>query len=202
MKRINYYANVHKALRYALSQLLIEAGRTGNDPNEIEKLRKTAREVFFFLAFHAENENQDLLPALAQFDASIVSRDTEEHHSLDQLAASIQNRLEKFPLAAEESWAWYLDLSAYVAFQFEHMNREERETLPELQRHFSDQEIAAFGARSVSRATPAERTMMLGWMFRALSRAESAEYLEKLKAVVPPEAFGQLEELAIRMANW
>ncbi|MCE9597252.1 MAG: hypothetical protein K8S54_04720 [Spirochaetia bacterium] len=187
-RRPNYYANVHKALRYALSTLLIQAGRTCSD-------QEMSAEVFFFLNFHAENENLDLLPALANVEPHIVTKDNDEHHKLEELAESIKDRLENFPLNEEENWNWYLDLSRYVAFQLEHMGREERETLTALHKHFSDEEIAGFGARSVTRATQEERTLMLGWMFRALNPEESEEYLEKLKSVVPQEAFAEILKL-------
>lgn len=196
MKRLNYYAQVHKSLRYALSRLLIQAGQTGNETAEIEKLKQMMKEVFFFLHFHAENENTDLLPALAGLDESATRRDFDEHQKLDVLATQLQSRLDNFPVDAEETWNWYLDLNSYVALQLEHMNREERETLPALQKHFADQEIAAFGARSVARANETQRKMMLGWMFQALSREESVQYLAKLETVVSPESFAEIQKMA------
>ncbi|MBL8021912.1 MAG: hemerythrin domain-containing protein [Leptospirales bacterium] len=196
MKRSNYYAHVHKSLRYALSRLLIQAGQTGSDTAEIAKLSQMMHEVFFFLHFHAENENTDLLPALAGLDEKSPRRDLDEHQKLDELATQLQVRLENFPLDAEDNWLWYLDLNAYVALQLEHMNREERETLPALHKHFTDEEIAAFGSRSVARANETQRSMMLGWMFQALSREESAQYLAKLQAVVPAESFTEIQKIA------
>ena len=80
-------------------------------------------------------------------------------------------------------------LAAFVAENFEHMQREETEHNAVLWAHYSDAEILEIEHRIVGSLSPQESALTMRWMLPHMTPAERAGLLGGMRAQAPAEAF-------------
>ena len=90
----------------------------------------------------------------------------------------------------------YIDLSNFVAENFEHMAVEETHNHALLTRRFSDDELLEIEHRIVAWMTPEELMVDLRWMLPHINADERAAMLGGMKRGAPPEVFGGVMALA------
>ncbi|EIE02896.1 hemerythrin domain-containing protein [Leptospira licerasiae] len=144
--RKKVYDFPHKALRYGISKLVQEAGRTNySDPRDVTQLFELGKEIFQMLKIHARDEEGVSLKHLEEKDPQASLKDKEEHKylekkivELDSLLDRIKKEGEQAPVLAEE---FYTKLIRFQTDYFSHMTREEEETQVSLHLYFSDPEL-------------------------------------------------------------
>ncbi len=196
--RYNIYSNPHKALRLALGELLVAAGRVDPcDDAEVAGLAGQVRSLLLFCRTHLEKEEAFVHPAMeARRPGSTVATD---HDHRDHLAAFEQ--LEADVRALEESSAerrdaaatdLYRHLALFAADNFVHMHTEETDNNDALWAAYADDELRALEQRLVASIPPEVLQITLRWMMPAMNPSERAGLLLELRERVPAAAFAAI----------
>jgi hypothetical protein len=213
---------VHKGLR----SMIYDLGRRvqTNDFGDVDATRRlvvdletdfeaarSAGCVLCLLHRHADDEESVILGPAARHANSLVTDLIRDHHELARRELALTQmgrelldlpdaraRVEagvRLNQAANELWGFYLT----------HMNREERELVPLLQAHFTNEELAAMRT-SIIAGMPADRLFsLLGWMMPSLNVTELVALMTSVRAGAPPPFFRAVSELCaarVDPARW
>lgn len=144
--RKKVYDFPHKAIRYGISKLVQESGRTDySDPKDVLQLIELGNEVFQMLKIHARDEEGVSLRHLEKKDPQTSLKDKEEHRYLEEKIEELESLLDRFLAEIEQvqfhSEEFYIKLIRFQTDYFSHMTREEEETQVRLHLYFSDPEL-------------------------------------------------------------
>ena len=196
--RHDFYAPVHKAIRKALSELLIRLGVTDwTDTAERTASLAALRQQMRFSASHLEHEETEIHGALELRSPGATQRLDAAHEEHDRAYVEIEGlcrALETCPADAKVAAgrALYLRFTQFVGEDFLHMAEEETVTLPRLWALFTDEELIGMEARIVGSMPPEELMAGMGLMIPAMNRQERAGFLSFVRAGAPPEAFAAI----------
>ncbi len=185
--RFDLFTTIHKALRAALFDALQRVARC--DPasaDDAADVAATVRRLAGFLGEHADHEDREVLPELAQVSGELAA-DLQGGHArvrgLEHESARLAERLADAPPAERGSLLRRLHeaLGSLVAEQLLHMKREENEVNRMLWAHRTDEQLLALHGRILSAIPPVRVGEWLEIMLPAVNAPERAA-LEKLAA--------------------
>lgn len=140
---------------------------------------------------HAGHEDGHLFPLLQACNPALQDEMEKEHvkdialsNELRSLTASFRsatNAEAKRELGNKICYTFY----AYIAFNLEHMNKEEQVVNESLWSHYSDMEIIQANMRMVAGLSPDEVRRNAVWMMRGCSNADLIGWLNSIKKQVP-----------------
>jgi hypothetical protein len=201
----DFYAPIHKGLRYALSGLLVRLGQA--DPDDVAvtgALLADVRRQCRLSAVHLENEEREIHIALEARAPGASARLEHAHEEHRQSLAEIEamaSRIEHAPDRAAAAAEWrrlYLRFSQFVADDLAHMAEEELVILPVLQSLFDDAELMAIEDAIMSTMNPADLMADASLIAPATTRRERAAILGAFRATAPAQAFEAVMELTVR----
>lgn len=188
--RHDIYAFIHKGLRAFMAHALVRTGRLDvHDEAERAEVSEELRALLTICRHHLHTENTHVHPALGARQPEAVSRIEHEHHEHEAAIAALERLVDGLAEGAEAQRRLYLDLSVFVAENFEHMQREETQMNAALWATHSDAEIQAIEQRIVASHEPQAMQLALRWMLPHLAPAERAAMLGGMRAQAPAEAF-------------
>jgi hypothetical protein len=197
--RTSSYNVPHKALRNALSQLSLLAGKTDySNHQEIGWLHKLGLDVFRILTIHAEDENAVTLAELDTRCPGSSQHDMDDHEQIHIKQQNLENILLKIHSGSAagkdvsaDGVEFYLALSEFQGMYLEHTAEEERVTQELLWKHFTDEELAAQRGKIMTKNPP--NTLLLWFRFAipALSLTERVALLIGFKKMAPTPFFEQ-----------
>lgn len=204
--RFDLYANVHKALRKGMSDVLFELGRLDlTDAVAVDTTLGHLDELLSGLALHLTIENQFVHRALvARRPCSIVSdleRDHEDHERTlavlrDDLDALRAAQKETHQVRAGRARQLYLAMTRFIAENFLHMAIEEERMNAQLWEAFSDQELMEIQRAIIAHESPEQIAQSLRYMLPAIAPVERAHLLFGASIAMPPEAFAGILRIA------
>ncbi|GAO41882.1 hemerythrin domain-containing protein [Flavihumibacter petaseus] len=204
MKRFNAFGLIHKALRAMLFDVDLELQQADwNKPEDVRQLISKLQQVLNAFEHHAYIEDNYVLPLIAGKDRHL-QQELEGEHQQDKILTeallehieAIQkpgNPLEKSIHANAIQYAFH----AFVAFNLDHMNKEETTFNRVLWQYYSDEEIMAVNEQISKMIEPASRENGLLWMLRGCNAAEISMLMQKLEQQLPAEAFHQFRKKAV-----
>lgn len=194
----DFYGPIHKALRLALSDLMVRLGRA--DVRDTQLLADLRRQLHLSARHlgHEDREIHTALEARCPGASERLVRSHEEHHAdfaeLDALISVAEQ-----PGALPAAWRrLYLRFSEFVAADLAHMAEEELVVLPVLQSLFTDAELGEIEGRVMQQIPPDDLVAYLRIMTTAGSRADRLGLLAALRQAAPPEVFEGLVETVIK----
>jgi hypothetical protein len=207
--RIRPYDVPHKALRNALSQLSLLAGKTNYaEPKEVEHLYHLGGDVFKMLTVHADSENEVVLAELEERCPGSTAHDMEDHaalhgpqHNLESALKDIYNNSQEGQDIAAAGAEFYLALSEFHSVYLAHTAEEERVTQPLLWKYFSDEELMGHAGKIMSKMHP---EMLLKWfrfILAAQSHPERVAILSVVKKTAPPHFFEEVLDIASKVLS-
>lgn len=195
--RAQPYNVPHKALRNALSQLSLLAGKTNYlNHQEVEWLYKLGLDVFRILTIHAADENDVTLAELEFRCPGSAEHDMDDHEQIHLKQQNLENLLLKIHSGSAdgkdvnaEGTEFYLALSEFHGIYLEHTAEEERVTQELLWKHFTDEELAAQRGKIMAKNPP--ETLLIWFKFGvpALSHTERVALLQGFKKMAPVPYF-------------
>lgn len=194
--RHDIYAFIHKGLRAFMAHTLVRAGRL--DALDADEVAEAGAEVLALLAIcrsHLQHENEFVhtaMQARAPGSAAAIAGEHEEHVQAIERLQALLAAVPGDPAAAQ---ALYRALSAFVAENFEHMQREESLHNAVLWAHYDDGELHALEQRIVDSLAPDEAALSMRWMLPHMTPAERAALLGGMRQGAPAEAFDQVLSL-------
>ncbi len=206
------FTPIHKGLRammYDLSERLqsndfedLEATRrVVTDLEHDFEIARTAGCMICIFHRHADDEESQIFPAVRGSDAGLVETLIQEHHGLTRQELAITasgHELLGMPDAAQRMSAGIRlnqAMNALLADYVLHMNREERELVPHMSKHFTNEQLAAMRGRIIGGTPPDRVAAILTWMLPALNVTELTDFFGSLRASAPPPVFQALAKL-------
>ena len=188
--RYDIYAFIHKGLRAFMAHTLVRVGRLdATDTDEVAEVGAEVQALLDTCRSHLEHENDFVHPAMQARAPGSCSRIADEHEQHLEDIARLQSLLAGMPGSPEGARALYRALVAFVAENFEHMQREESEHNAVLWRHYSDAEILDIEHRIVGSLKPEETALSMRWMLPHMTPSERAAMLGGMRQAAPKEAF-------------
>lgn len=191
-QRLDLYRNIHKGIRAMLAELVTKAGRADfNDAAEIAQLRAEARDIFELLESHAHNEDEHIMPLLAEASPALHREFIEAHADQEASLPALLTMLEEAD-DDRKGHAFVVQFSRVAGELITHMADEEIELNHALWNHFSDEELMAAEQRLVGSIPPEKMARYLRWMLPAMNPIERATFI----GFLPPPIFEFVRGLA------
>ncbi len=153
---------------------------------------------------HAEHENNFILPAIRQYEPSLVDVFEQEHEKDHALSESLRGLLTVYRYAIktevkiETGHAINKAFIGFMVFNLEHMAKEEAVLNKVLWRYYSDAEIMTLSQKIVATIPPEEMAFTSTWMIRGMSNAEISGWLKAVEKNAPEPVFTMLFSIAER----
>ena len=203
MKRAKVYDAPHKGLRYALAQLLTQAGKTNySNHQEVEVLYHLGKDIFQILTIHAEDENEIMLKALEERYPGGAHHDIEDHEKLDSFQHRLEDLLETIYQQSkegkdvtEEGDEFYLAFSEFQGLYLAHTAEEERVTQPLFWQHFTDEELAANRGKIIGNIAPPILLIWFRFIIPAQNHFERVGFLSGFKQNAPEPFYQQVMQM-------
>ena len=203
MNRFNIFNQIHKGLRAMLYNMALTIQHTDFSIEEEGKatLRKL-KQVLELYAEHGQHEDSIVFPSVQEAAPTAITALEAEHEKDEQLVNDLlmQIRAYKNADAAEKAsigYAIHLAFQEFVAFNLEHMNKEERTINPLLWEQYTDDQIVGI-QRNILRQVSQESNMYYTrWMLKGLNDSELSTWFQKVKATAPTEVWNGLWLLSI-----
>lgn len=197
--RYNIFNQIHKALRTILFDTATLLQQTDfADAEESAASIQRLKDVIHYFEKHAYAEDHFVLPALEQYDASIVDLFEKEHiedHELgEKLAAQLEQLERSLSIQSRIITGEAINITfiEFVVFNLRHMAKEEDILNKMLWKHYSDEELHAITQQIVAHNPPELMAVLAKWMMRSLNNAEITHWLKEVKENAPEPVFGQL----------
>jgi hypothetical protein len=201
--RFNIFNQIHKALRALLYDTALRLQQTNfANPEEAEPVLERVKEVLAVFDKHAEHEDHFVLPAIQVYEPSLVDTFEQEHVADHALAEKLRSLLTTFEKAEtinarlEAGQAVLHSFIAFMAFNLEHMAKEETILNSRLWRYYSDPEIIAINQRIVAAIPAEEMNFTAAWMMKGMSNAEITAWLKNVQKNAPEFVFNSLFGIA------
>jgi len=200
--RYAIYRLIHKGLRGFMADTLLRVGRMDvNDDCERAETIEQLRGLLGMCTTHLEHENAFVHPAIEKMQAGRQPRTAHDHVAHVVAIRTLGHQLAQFESASPERRALlaqelYLDLSNFVAENFEHMVLEETENHAALVRNYTDAELHGIEQSIRASLTPQDTGTAMRWMLPHVNAGERAAMLTGMKHGAPAEVFNRVLALA------
>ena len=192
MERFNIFNQIHKGLRAALYDTALQLQQADfTSASESESVLEKVKEVVMLFDEHAHKEDTFVLPAILQYEPSVVDAFEQEHVADFALAALLSDAVKQLDslLKAGDREAAGRKLNVifveFVAFNLRHMAKEEDVINNILWRYYTDGEILQIQNRIVESTTPWHQDFFSKWMLRGINNAEAAAWLMAVQRTAP-----------------
>lgn len=200
-QRRELYHLVHKGLRAAMSDALVQLGRV--DLASAESMKSALATVANLMALcseHLEHENAFVHTAMEKAAPGSSKRCADDHQHHVASIAALRTRIDEAAQAdaqiRERAFkVLYRLLASFVAENFEHMEVEESANTEILWQHYSDADLLAIEHQIHAHIKPENMMTWLRWILPNVTRQQRAIMMKGMQAGMPPELFGGVLEM-------
>lgn len=209
--REDLYAGIHKALRAVMTDCLLAVGRADpTDPQDVADAQARVCALMDLCAAHVQHENTFVHPAIEARTPGVSDAVAQEHvehqHQIDRLRAlALQLSALESGLREGALHTLYLELSLFVADNFQHMHVEETVHNRALWAAYSDDELRAVHDALVATIAPAEMMQVMRWMLPYLHAPERLAFLSGMRQGAPEPVFRAVLDVVqphLRQPDW
>lgn len=201
--RYNPFMQIHKGLKAMLYHTAMNIQHndfsdelaTGHVIDQVQK-------VLWLFEGHAHTEDSMVFPLITSQAPELV-KDFEAQHVIDhQLGAEVEQSLdallESHSAAGREAAGIALKnaFEKFLAFNLEHMIKEETQVAPAIWASYSDADLHQLTARIVQSIPPDKNELYTDWMLIGNSNREVIQWLSQVRATAPAFVYEGLYERA------
>ncbi|HYK57283.1 MAG TPA: hemerythrin domain-containing protein, partial [Flavisolibacter sp.] len=156
------------------------------------------KEVVMLFDEHAHKEDTYILPAILQFEPSVVDSFEQEHVTDLALSRQLSTAASQFESLqqpedrAEAGKKINIDFVSFLVFNLQHMAKEEDILNRLLWRYYSDAEILQMQQRIVQNTQPWHQDFYSKWMLRGINHVEAALWLRSVQRAAPEVVYQTL----------
>ncbi|WP_374309571.1 hypothetical protein [Dongia sp.] len=200
-QRRELYHLVHKGLRAAMSDALVQLGRVDLASAESRKASlATVTNLMALCSEHLEHENAFVHAAMEKAAPGSSKRCADDHQHHVAAIAALRTRIDEAAKAdaqiRERAFkVLYRLLASFVAENFEHMEVEESANTELLWQHCSDADLLAIELQIHAHIKPENMMTWLRWILPNVTRQQRAIMMKGMQAGMPPELFGGVLEM-------
>lgn len=199
MQRYNMFNQVHKGLRALLYDTAMCVQHTDFwNVEEADGTLRRIREVVALFDKHAHAEDSWVFPAVKQYEPSVADLFGQEHIEDHQLGEELLGASNAYETAVVITGKAMIAprichlYSRFVAFNLEHMTKEEEVLNPILWRYYSDEELFEITRQIVSQVPVHVMATMNRWMLRGLNTGEIIGWMKNVEANAPEVVYHSL----------
>lgn len=210
--RFNPFGQVHKGLRALLYDTAILLQHTNFAAEEeiaaaIDRVKLVSR----LFEHHAHIEDSKVFPLIQEYAPQVVA-DFEAQHQTDH---ALSHDLEKCAALFTETNSAEQNLfvgnellqsfNAFLAFNVEHMKKEETIVNEVIWRYYTDLELLKMVQEISASIAPEENQHFIYWMLKGLATHEIIDWYNAVKQSAPPQVFDffcTLAESALPARKW
>lgn len=190
--RYNPFMQIHKGLKAMLYHTAMSIQHndfmdelsTGHVIDQVQK-------VLWLFDGHAHTEDSMVFP-LIQSVAPHIVKDFEAQHEVDhQLGAEVENCLDSLMACTSRSGRYEAGMALknaferFLAFNLEHMIKEETQVAPAIWANYSDEDLHLLTAKIVQSIPQDKNELYTDWMLIGNSNKEVIEWLGNVKVTAP-----------------
>ncbi|MGB8194041.1 MAG: hemerythrin domain-containing protein [Chitinophagaceae bacterium] len=204
MPRFNIFNQIHKGLRAMLYNMALTIQHTDFSREEEAKatLRKM-KQVLELYAEHGGHEDNIVFPAVREVSPATVASLEAEHEKDEQLTNDLLLQIHTYRYAANiiekvaVGYSIHLAFQEFVAFNLQHMCREEQTINPLLWEKYSDLELMQLQKEVRMQVKPESEIIFTRWMLQGLSDGEIKMWFSKVQESAPAAVWNGLWLIAI-----
>lgn len=203
MERYNIFNLIHKGLRAALYQTALQLQQTDfTVDEESEQALNKVREIVMLFDGHAHKEDAFILPAINEYEPSVVATFNSEHVEDEKLGKELNEAVQKVETSSTllEKLVAGKELNEafvrFTVFNLTHMAKEEDILNTILWRYYSDDEIKAIGREISKNVEPWMQDFYATWMLRGINNTEAITWMKAIERGVPAVVFQTLLQKA------
>ena len=192
MKRLNIFLLIHKGLRALLYDTALQLQHTEfTNEKEAEAALEALGETILLFEEHARKEDSIILPAITEYEPSIVDCFESEHALDSALGEQLVVSMEAFRTisgSSEKILAGYQLNTAFVefmVFNLEHMAKEENIINPILWRYYTDEEIGKIQKKIIDTTEPWFMHLFTKWMLKGINNTEAFQWMNTVSKTAP-----------------
>ena len=171
--RVDLYSFVHRGLRAAIAQALVDVGRAAPEFEDAERVAKQVEDLVYLCRTHLEHENDFIHTAMNRRVPGSAKRTEGDHleheHAMTRLAELV-SRLRSAVTVAELR-----------------ETLEEQSNMRVLWSAYTDAELESLEHELVQSLDPETMLAFLRWMVPNVSAPERLAFFEKMQLGAPPE---------------
>jgi hemerythrin-like domain-containing protein len=197
--RYDPYTAAHKAQRYVLYKIAMEAGKVDyTNPTNLANIKMQLASINRGIRSHAEWEEKGLHPLLIKKMPRVTEKIEDEHvkihHYLDILMKYFDDVTAlpaDYAKRGQLVQQFYLAFNRFILMYLDHIGYEEEQILPALWNLTLNQEFLAVisaGAQAAAKVSPEEMQKGIEQMLASLSLDDLTSLLSAIKAGAPPQA--------------
>lgn len=198
--RYNVFNQIHKALRTLMFDTILKLQHANlADP---ENTRPAIEQTMLLLGMmdgHAHHEDHFILHAVEQHDPALIQKFESEHVTDLALSNQLREKIAAYWQAEDKINAGkdiFYALNAFVAFNLEHLNKEEQLLNQVLWKHHTDAELIGIVQNIQRSIPPEEMDAAAEWMVKGMGDAELLPWFKAVKQEAPPFVFDNLMAIA------
>lgn len=196
--RVNIFNQIHKGLRALLYETSLLLQQT--DFSHEEEMKAAVERVTLVADLfddHAHHEDEFILPAIQEYEPSIVDAFEQEHETDGRLTRALKDSLMAVQMASplvrtEMANELTKTFVHFMVFNLEHMSKEENILNKILWRYYSDDEILAIQKKILASLSPWSAATGSRWMMRGLNNPEIVRWLRSVEESAPESVFQNL----------
>ncbi|MBS1606489.1 MAG: hemerythrin domain-containing protein [Bacteroidetes bacterium] len=183
--RLNPFNEIHKALRTLMFDTVLKLQRSNlADPAETRPAIAQVELLVELMDGHAHHEDEFVLHPAEEIAPGLIHEFESEHVTDMALTNDLRQRIADYHKAEDKEYSGrqlYYALNAFVAFNLNHMNKEEQVLNPVLWSNYSDEQLLEMVGRIKQSVPPEEMRITLEWMRKGLNSVE----LQRLPVLQP-----------------
>ena len=203
MKRYNIFNQIHKGLRALLYETIIKLQQTDfTDAEDADEAVQQVKIILDLFDEHAHTEDTFILPAIVEYEPSVVDVFAQEHVQDLALSNKLNGLLQAFSLtispdAKREIGAAISNaVFEFMLFNLEHMKKEEDVLNKLLWRYYTDEVLYGITMNIIANVPADKMSLYNKWMMRGLSNTEIINWLKQVKNNAPEFVFNSYVDLA------
>lgn len=210
--RFNPFNQAHKGLRALLYDTALLLQHTNfTVEKEIDTAVERVKLVIALFAHHAEIEDSQVFPMIEEQAPSVVDDFESQHQQDHALSVELQKCLAHFTetnTTVQNQAAGHSLLqsfNSFLAFNVEHMKKEETIVNDCLWRYYSDEQLQKKVQEIAAATPPAQSKPFLFWVLKGLATHEIIDWYNVIKHAAPSPAFAffcNLAEEALPEKQW
>ena len=191
--RYNMFNLIHKGLRAMCYQTAIKLQQADfSDKKSATEVILQLETLLDYFTSHAHHEDHLILPAVSAFAPALADIFENEHIKDEQIGQQVADAIVSWKTATTSTeqvqagkqicYCFY----DFVAFNLEHMNKEERLLNVALWDNYSDQELLVIQQKLLGTIPPAELMEQGRWIARGINADEAVAWAAGIKKTALP----------------
>lgn len=194
--RYNIFNLIHKGLRASLYTTALQLQQTDfAREDEAEEAISKVMEIVMLFDLHASKEDKFVLPAISEYEPSVVATFEAEHATDKQLGEQLNNCLSKVKRAISSTDKTIAGrklteaFTEFMTFNLQHMAKEESLLNKILWQYYADDEIRGISVQIVQSTPPYLQDFYSTWMLRGINNTEATRWMKTLRIAMPEIVF-------------